>query len=52
MTISSTLIDPCIVGDLRLRSPNPPNGKFQFSLTVNSMPTILWKNDDEKLRIN
>ncbi|MCC5654770.1 hypothetical protein LC609_34375 [Nostoc sp. XA013] len=37
MTIGSTLIDPCSVGSMRLRSPNPLNGRFQFSLTVNSL---------------
>jgi alkyl hydroperoxide reductase subunit AhpF len=41
MTIGSTLIDPCSVGDLRLRSPNPLDGRFQFTLTANSMPTTL-----------
>jgi thioredoxin reductase len=41
MTIGSTLIDPCSVGDLRLRSPNPLDNRFQFSLTANSIPTTL-----------
>jgi hypothetical protein len=41
MMIGSTLIDSCSVGDLRLRSPNPLDGRFQFSLTANSMPTTL-----------
>ncbi|MBD2731571.1 hypothetical protein H6G96_36135 [Nostoc sp. FACHB-892] len=41
MTISSTLIDPCSVGSMWLRSPNPLDGRFQFSLTANSMPTTL-----------
>ncbi|WP_277883927.1 hypothetical protein [Nostoc sp. FACHB-888] len=37
MTISSTLIGPCSVGSMRLRSPNALNGRFQFSLNVNSL---------------
>ncbi|MBW4565510.1 MAG: hypothetical protein KME32_31400 [Mojavia pulchra JT2-VF2] len=36
MTIGSRLINLCSVGSMRLRSPNPLDGRFQFFLTANS----------------